>query len=313
MTPSRSPIPALVGHALRTFGDDLGTWRRLRRLSTAQVADRAGISRRTVENLEHGRGASLENTLRVARALGLLDSLAGALDPYATDVGRLRSEEVLPRRVRSRRPSASRPTTAPGQPMITDVRVYVEIGGRPVPAGHLYSHRRRRVESASFGYDESYLASRDAYALDPALPLASGTQPTPVGVALFRACADSAPDRWGRNLIQRAERIRARAAYPTSRSLGEFDLLLGVRDDLRQGALRFATTDDGRFLAGVDTGVPLLTDLPTLLVAADRVEAGEPDSADLATLLRAGSSLGGARPKGARSERRRGDRHCQVP
>jgi hypothetical protein len=50
--------------------------------------------------LENGEGASLENVLRVARALGVLDSLVAALDPYATDVGRLRSEEALPERVR---------------------------------------------------------------------------------------------------------------------------------------------------------------------------------------------------------------------
>jgi hypothetical protein len=62
------------------------------------------VSRRTVENLERGAGATPENTLRVARALGVLDTLAGALDPYATDVGRLRSEETLPRRVRRTAP-----------------------------------------------------------------------------------------------------------------------------------------------------------------------------------------------------------------
>lgn len=82
------------------MGDDLATWRKLRRLTSAQVADRAGVSRTTVVNLEHGRGSSLENTLRVARALGVLDSIAGALDPYATDIGRLRAEEMLPQRVR---------------------------------------------------------------------------------------------------------------------------------------------------------------------------------------------------------------------
>jgi hypothetical protein len=53
--------------------------------------------------LEHGEGASLENVLRVARALGVLDSLTEAIDPYSTDVGRLRSEEALPERVRPKR------------------------------------------------------------------------------------------------------------------------------------------------------------------------------------------------------------------
>lgn len=96
----RTPIP--VSRALRGIGQDLATWRRLQRLTAAQVADRAGLSRDTVSRLERGEGASLENVLRVARALGVLDQLAGALDPYATDVGRLRADETLPQRVRAK-------------------------------------------------------------------------------------------------------------------------------------------------------------------------------------------------------------------
>ncbi|MEO8887953.1 MAG: helix-turn-helix transcriptional regulator [Jatrophihabitantaceae bacterium] len=100
----RSPTPAPVRRALAGIGADLATWRKLRQLTAAQVADRAGVSRSVVTNLENGSGASLENTLRVARALGVLDSLVGALDPYSTDVGRLRSNERLPQRVRTSRP-----------------------------------------------------------------------------------------------------------------------------------------------------------------------------------------------------------------
>jgi transcriptional regulator with XRE-family HTH domain len=66
----------------------------------AEVADRAGVGISTVQRLESGEGASLDNLLRVARALGLLEELASALDPYETDVGRLRADEVLPIRVR---------------------------------------------------------------------------------------------------------------------------------------------------------------------------------------------------------------------
>ncbi len=76
-------------------------WRKLRGLTQAQLADRAGVSLNPVRRLEHGDGGiSLENLLRILRALGVLDSLPRALDPYETDVGRLRSEEQLPRRVR---------------------------------------------------------------------------------------------------------------------------------------------------------------------------------------------------------------------
>jgi transcriptional regulator with XRE-family HTH domain len=95
---SRTPIAVASG--LRRIGEELAVWRRLRRLTAAQVADRAGVSRHTVMRIENGQGASLENVLRVARALGVLDTLIMGLDPYATDVGRLRSEEALPERVR---------------------------------------------------------------------------------------------------------------------------------------------------------------------------------------------------------------------
>lgn len=101
---SNWPTPIPVQRALRKLGEDIVTWRKLQRLTAAQVADRAGVDVKTLRSLEHGEGsASLENTLRVARAIGVLDKLAVALDPYATDVGRLRTEESLPTRVRRSR------------------------------------------------------------------------------------------------------------------------------------------------------------------------------------------------------------------
>lgn len=65
--------PVAVVSAQRRMGEYLATWRKLRQLTAAQVADRAGISRYTVMRLEGGEGASMENLLRVARALGVLD------------------------------------------------------------------------------------------------------------------------------------------------------------------------------------------------------------------------------------------------
>jgi serine/threonine-protein kinase HipA len=152
------------------------------------------------------------------------------------------------------------------------------------------------VESASFIYNDGYLADPDAYALDPSLPLVTGSLQTPVGRALFGAFSDCAPDRWGRTLLARREAARAKDAGTAPRSLSEADVLLGVRDDLRQGALRFRLSEDGPYLAQ-DSGVPVLTDLPPLLDIAERVESDTADYGDLNRLFRAGSSLGGARPK----------------
>lgn len=101
MASSKTPLP--VARAVREIGEDLATWRRLRHLTVAEVADRAGLGVNTVKRLENGRGATLENTLRVARALGVLEMLTKAVDPYSTDVGRVRADEALPERVRARR------------------------------------------------------------------------------------------------------------------------------------------------------------------------------------------------------------------
>jgi hypothetical protein len=61
------------------------------------------VSRNTVGRFEHGDGAiSLDIVLRILNSLGILDNLTRALDPYETDVGRLRSDEQLPQRVRPR-------------------------------------------------------------------------------------------------------------------------------------------------------------------------------------------------------------------
>ncbi|WP_104194324.1 helix-turn-helix domain-containing protein [Cryobacterium sp. M25] len=98
-----TPIP--VRRALRELGIDIQTWRKLLGLTAAQVADRAGMSRATLHKLESGQGGvSLETALRVFRALGIMDTVVESADPYRSDIGRLRSEEVLPQRVRQSRP-----------------------------------------------------------------------------------------------------------------------------------------------------------------------------------------------------------------
>jgi transcriptional regulator with XRE-family HTH domain len=97
------PVPGAVQRALRACGEDLAAWRKLRGLTQAQLADRAGVARDTLVRLERGDGGvSIEKLLRILRALGILDGFSRALDPYETDLGRLRSDERLPERVRPR-------------------------------------------------------------------------------------------------------------------------------------------------------------------------------------------------------------------
>jgi transcriptional regulator with XRE-family HTH domain len=101
--PKRRKQPPAVNRALRAVVEDIVVWRKLRGLTQAQLAERAGVGLNTVRRLEDADGGvALENVLRVLRALGVLDSLAKSLDPYESDVGRLRSDEQLPQRVRPR-------------------------------------------------------------------------------------------------------------------------------------------------------------------------------------------------------------------
>ena len=98
--------------------------------------------------------------------------------------------------------------------------------------------------------------------------------------------------------MARAERMRARQEGRAPRHLRDIDYVLGVSDLTRQGALRFAVTEGGEFLAPPEkAAVPPLVELPKLMAAAHGF-LDDPDSeTDLRILLAPGSSLGGARPK----------------
>ncbi len=93
--------PLAVDRALRVLGEHVSNWRKLNRLTAAQVAERSGISRDTLRAIEQGKGtASMENLFRVLRIIGIMDGVVAAANPHQTDVGRLRMDEVLPKRVR---------------------------------------------------------------------------------------------------------------------------------------------------------------------------------------------------------------------
>ncbi len=176
------------------------------------------------------------------------------------------------------------------------VEVWVELGGRPIRAGTLEAQRRGRDEAASFCYTPDYLATPGAYALDPNLPLDGDAHDAHTAGMLFGAMADSTPDWWGRTLVAEREEALAVAEGREAGRPDELHFLLGVRDDLREGALRFRI-GGGPFLADDTTWVPALTDLRELLDLAARFEADTAEIHDLDRLVRAGSSLGGARPK----------------
>ena len=95
------PTPAAVTRAATDIGEQIAAWRKLLGLTSLQVAERAGIGRSTLIKIEAGDpSVNFGAVLRVARALGFLEAVVSATDPYETDLGRARADQVLPKRVR---------------------------------------------------------------------------------------------------------------------------------------------------------------------------------------------------------------------
>ncbi len=182
--------------------------------------------------------------------------------------------------------------------MDREALVYVDLDGKPHLVGRLWARVRKNKESASFEYDKTWLENPARFSLEPALQVGPGAFHTPADTPMFGAIGDSAPDRWGRALMRRAERRRAERAGTALRTLQEIDFLLLVDDEARQGALRFAERQGGPFLReeGVKR-IPPLVELPELLSAAEHVVEDKDTEEDLRLLFAPGSSLGGARPK----------------
>lgn len=168
--------------------------------------------------------------------------------------------------------------------------------------GTLYSTPSRGKEIFSFEYSKGWLESGFAQQLDPDLVYYSGPQYLKEGKANFGIFTDSAPDRWGRMLIQRKESIMARESGRKEKTLQESDYLLGVYDQYRIGGLRFKETPEGPFLND-DKGnaIPPWTSLKELehasLKMEDETTPEKEEAMWLNLLLAPGSSLGGARPK----------------
>jgi len=181
-----------------------------------------------------------------------------------------------------------------------EVGVHCDLQGEPRRVGTLYRQAGRGRETVSFQYHPAWLEHPARFSLEPALVLGRGTFHPAAGADVFGSIGDSAPDSWGRRLLQRKERRLAREAGRAPRTLQEIDYLLGVADIARMGALRFKRPGDVDFQAPSTDGVPRLVQLGALMDSARRVDSeDDADDADdaLDTILAPGSSLGGARPK----------------
>ncbi len=119
---------------------------------------------------------------------------------------------------------------------------------------------------------------------------------------LFCFLQDAMPDRWGRRLIDKRERILAVREGRPVRHLTDIDYLTQIDDTTRMGALRLR---EGEQLLGTqfaDTPVPPLAHLREFVDMAQMYERQDEQGGAireewLLNLYKQGASLGGARPK----------------
>jgi serine/threonine-protein kinase HipA len=180
---------------------------------------------------------------------------------------------------------------------MADIEVHIDLDGSTHRVGLARSNKARSNETVVFEYVPEWLANPHRFSIEPALALTRGGFAPPAGRAIFGSIGDSAPDTWGRRLMQRAERRLAERERRPVRTLAESDYLLGVADEARLGALRFRWTGEDVFQAPTRAGVPALIELGRLLQVTERILRDEETDEDLQLIFAPGSSLGGSRPK----------------
>jgi serine/threonine-protein kinase HipA len=184
----------------------------------------------------------------------------------------------------------------------------VVLGDADRRVGTLRFDSQGARQSAAFEYDRDWLATSDRFALEPDLPLVTGTQfhkPPRREASIFHgAIADTEPDGWARRVILRdhAKRralTRAAGKAQDHQPLTPIDFLLAVDDVNRLGALRFQD-EEGVFQRATGEGrrtAPPLIELSAMMTASRAVETNTETAEDLAYLRGRGTSLGGLRPK----------------
>lgn len=168
------------------------------------------------------------------------------------------------------------------------------------PVGTLGYDMIRGNAAYQWEFDAQWLKQHRQTCLSGDLQNASGPQ---YGTGrLFGFLQDAMPDRWGRRLIDKRERLLAAQEGRTVRHLTDMDYLTQIDDTTRMGALRLR---DGERLLGtgyMDTSVPPLTHLSAFVDMAQEYERQDEQGGAireewLLNLYKQGSSLGGARPK----------------
>ena len=186
--------------------------------------------------------------------------------------------------------------------MMERLQVYADFDwlDGPVLVGTLSHEMLRGTPSYGFSFDTEWLRTYRAIQLSGDLMNFSGDQYK--SGEIFGCFGDAMPDRWGKRLIDKRERIKAEQEKRIPRTFTDYDYLTQLDDFSRMGAFRFKHDDAFVGTSNNEMRVPPLTSLREFVFMAHEYErneqSGQPMREEwLDNLFRQGSSLGGARPK----------------
>lgn len=95
-------LNAPIARALNQLGQDLSLARRRREISMLSMAERLGVSLKTVQRLEKGdRTVAIGTVAKMMFVLGELDKLAHLLDTARDDLGLQLMNQAVRKRIRA--------------------------------------------------------------------------------------------------------------------------------------------------------------------------------------------------------------------
>ena len=173
----------------------------------------------------------------------------------------------------------------------------------PQEIGTLGYERVRGKDHFVFEYSREWLKKHGGIMLSGDLMNVPSLQHPRGADSVFGFVKDSFPDRWGRLLLDRRERLKAQAEGRPVRMLTNFDYLTGIEDFTRMGGIRYRDEDSDSYMNdSAKFLVPPIESLRALCDACHEIESAEernelPEQRWIDQLIDPGTSLGGARPK----------------
>ena len=183
--------------------------------------------------------------------------------------------------------------------------VYADFGflSTPQEIGTLGYEHVRGKDHFVFEYSRQWLMQYGGILLSGDLMNVPSLQHPRNNDNVFGFVKDSFPDRWGRLLLDRRERLTALSEGRPTRMLTNYDYLIGIEDFTRMGGIRYKEEDSDSYMnASTKYLVPPIESLRSLCDACHEIELAEernelPEQRWLDQLIDPGTSLGGARPK----------------